>query len=62
MALPLRPRDQTIGGLNLFHDGADPVPAASQRLAQALADVAAIGILQQRSAHRSAMLAERAWG
>ncbi len=57
-ALPLRLRDQTIGGLNLFHDGADPVPAADQRLAQALADVATIGILQQRSAHRSALLAE----
>jgi hypothetical protein len=50
MALPLRPRGQTIGGLNLFHDGADPVPAAGQRLAQTLADVAAIGILQQRPA------------
>jgi GAF domain-containing protein len=57
-ALPLRLRDQTIGGLNLFRDAAGPVPAADQRLAQALADVATIGILQQRSAHRSAMLAE----
>jgi GAF domain len=56
-ALPLRLRDHTIGGLNLFHDGAGPVPAADQRLAQALADVATIGILQQRSAHRSARLA-----
>ena len=58
-ALPLRLRDQTIGGLNLFHDGADQVPATDQRLAQALADVATIGILQQRSSHRSARLAEQ---
>ncbi|HWG60591.1 MAG TPA: GAF and ANTAR domain-containing protein [Streptosporangiaceae bacterium] len=58
-ALPLRLRERTIGGLNLFHDHADPVPAAEQRLAQALADVATIGILQQRSAHRSAVLAEQ---
>jgi GAF domain-containing protein len=57
-ALPLRLRDQTIGGLNLFRDGVGPVPDADQRLAQALADVATIGILQQRSAHRSARLAE----
>jgi hypothetical protein len=58
VALPLRLRDQTIGGLNLFRDGVGPVPDTDQRLAQALADVATIGILQQRSAHRSAMLAE----
>jgi transcriptional regulator with GAF, ATPase, and Fis domain len=58
VALPLRLRDQTIGGLNLFDGHAKPVPAADQRLAQALADVATIGILQQRSTHRSAMLAE----
>ena len=57
-ALPLRLRDHTIGGLNLFDGHSDPVPAADQRIAQALADVATIGILQQRSAHRSAMLAE----
>ena len=58
VALPLRLREQTIGGLNLFSDRPGVMPAADQRLAQALADVATIGILQQRSAHRSAMLAE----
>jgi len=57
-ALPLRLRDQTIGGLNLFDGRTEPVPAADQRIAQALADVATIGILQQRSAHRSTRLAE----
>jgi GAF domain-containing protein len=59
-ALPLRLRLQTIGGLNLFHGhDAVPIPAADQRAAQALADVATIGILQQRSVHRSTMLAEQ---
>ena len=58
VALPMRLRDQTIGGLNLFDDRAILVPQEDQQLAQALADVATIGILQQRSAQRSALLAE----
>jgi GAF domain-containing protein len=57
-ALPLRLRDQTIGGLNLFGGRAVPVSPQDQRLAQALADVATIGILQQRSVKASGMLAE----
>ena len=58
-AVPMRLRAQAIGTLNLFHDRAGPVPPADQHLAQALADVATIGILQQRSAHRSSMLTEQ---
>ncbi len=58
VTLPMRLREQTIGGLNLFDDRAVLVPPDDQRLAQALADVATIGILQQRSAQRSALLAE----
>lgn len=58
-ALPLRLRHQTIGALNLFKLEAEAVPAADQRLAQALADVATIGILQRRSAHRSSVVAEQ---
>ena len=56
-ALPLRLREQTIGGLNLFGGRGGPVSPENQRLAQALADVATIGILQQRSAQRTTMLA-----
>jgi GAF domain-containing protein len=58
-ALPLRLRSVTIGALNLARDVEGELPVADQRLAQALADVATIGILQQRSAHRSARLAEQ---
>jgi GAF domain-containing protein len=57
-AVPLRLRTQTIGALNMFHS-AHPVPVNDRRLAQALADVATIGILQRRSTHRSAMMAEQ---
>jgi GAF domain-containing protein len=58
-AVPLRLRDQIIGGLNLFMDSPYEVPARDRRVAQALADVATIGILQQRSLHRSHVLSEQ---
>jgi GAF domain-containing protein len=58
-ALPLRLRDQVIGGLNLFMVSPREVPLNDRRLAQALADVATIGILQQRSLHRSHVLSEQ---
>jgi len=58
-AVPLRLRDQIIGGLNLFMDTPREVPPGDRQLAQALADVATIGILQQRSLHRSHVLSEQ---
>lgn len=59
VALPLRLRNETIGGLNMFDVGTVRMTEEDRRLAQALADVATIGILQQRSIHRSAVLAEQ---
>ncbi len=58
-ALPMRLRDQVIGALNLFR--ATPVlfEPADLRIAQALADVATIGLLQERSLRRSETMAEQ---
>ena len=58
-ALPMRLRRDTIGSLNLFTTGRPPMPENEQRIAQALADVATIGIMQQRSISRSSQLAEQ---
>jgi transcriptional regulator with GAF, ATPase, and Fis domain len=59
VALPLRLRDQTIGALNLFGERAELISANDQRVAQALADVATIGILQWRASHHAATVAEQ---
>jgi GAF domain-containing protein len=58
-ALPMRLRDQVIGALNLF--GAEPGPfeTADLRIAQALADVATIGLLHERNVRRSETVAEQ---
>ncbi|HZC72999.1 MAG TPA: GAF and ANTAR domain-containing protein [Jatrophihabitans sp.] len=58
-ALPMRLRAETIGALNLFHRRPAALTDAGLRLAQGLADVATIGILQQRAIQRGADLADQ---
>jgi GAF domain-containing protein len=58
-AMPMRLRDQIIGALNLFRDTPDPFDPADLRIGQALADVATIGLLQERNLRRSETVAEQ---
>jgi hypothetical protein len=61
-ALPLRLRSQVVGSLNLFHAGTAGLDSAGLRMAQALADAATIGILQQRTVRRGEVAAAQLQG
>jgi transcriptional regulator with GAF, ATPase, and Fis domain len=52
-ALPMRLRDELIGALNLFSNTPAALDDDDVRLAQAMADVATIGILQERAIHQA---------
>ena len=56
-ALPLRLRSTVIGALNLFSARPGPLGDADVRVGQALADIATIGILAQRTMHQAELLA-----
>lgn len=56
-ALPLRLRETVIGSLNLFRTEPGPLPEDDIRVGQALADVATISILAQRSRAQADLLA-----
>jgi GAF domain-containing protein len=58
-AVPLRLRSQVIGAMNLFCVDAMTLDDRDLALAQALADVATIGLLQERAVHQSDLLAEQ---
>ena len=57
--VPLRLRDEVIGALGLFHTDVGPLEDDDVQAAQALADIATIGILQQRTIARGEILAEQ---
>lgn len=58
-ALPLRLRGEAIGAMNLFHSHPGRLPEADLALGQALADVATIGILSERTIRRGEILTEQ---
>ncbi|MBW8751753.1 MAG: GAF and ANTAR domain-containing protein, partial [Propionibacteriales bacterium] len=55
--IPMRLREDTIGALNLFIASPQQLSAFDRRLAQAMADVATIGILQHRAVDHVSTLA-----
>ena len=58
-AIPMRVRDLSIGALNLFDHDSHALDPAKIRVAQALADMATIAIIQHRGAHRHEDLSQR---
>jgi transcriptional regulator with GAF, ATPase, and Fis domain len=58
-ALPMRLREQIIGALNLFRAAPGPFDPAAIGIGQALADVATISLLHERSMRRSDTLNEQ---
>jgi transcriptional regulator with GAF, ATPase, and Fis domain len=61
-ALPLRLRSEVIGVLNLFSTAPGPLDRRNIRIGQAMADVATIGLLQQRAIRERQVLAEQLQG
>jgi transcriptional regulator with GAF, ATPase, and Fis domain len=58
-ALPMHLRAEVIGTLNLLRSAPGALPDADQVAAQALADVATIGILQHRAAEEHRLVADQ---
>ncbi len=58
-AVPMRLRDEVIGALTLLHAEPVAIEESSIALGQALADIATIGILQQRAVHREEIVFEQ---
>lgn len=58
-AIPMRLRPRTIGALNLFRTAVGELTAEDAAIGQALADVATIGILQERAVRENAVVNEQ---
>jgi GAF domain-containing protein len=61
-AFPMRLRDHIIGALNLFGSADSLFDAADVRVVQALADVATIALMQERTIRRAEELTEQLQG
>jgi hypothetical protein len=61
-ALPMRLRGQIIGAVNVFSSDATALTASEIEVGQALADVATVGLLQERSLREARLLNEQLQG
>ena len=61
-AVPLRLRDRVIGALNLFGEDTGHLDPDDVKIIQALADVATISLLQERTINRGEALTEQLQG
>ena len=58
-AIPLRLRDSVVGAMNLFCVGTSTLGDEEVALGRALADIATIGLLQERAVRQSGLIAEQ---
>ena len=56
-AVPLRVRTDMIGALNLFRGSDEPFTGTEMEIAQAMAEMAAIGLIQERALRERNLLA-----
>jgi GAF domain-containing protein len=61
-AIPLRLRKQVIGALNLFGADTGALAPGDVKVLQALADIATIGLMQERIIHRGQQITEQLQG
>ncbi len=58
-ALPMRLRSEVIGALNLFHIDPNALAPEVTRISQAMADVASIGLIHERSLRQQDILVDQ---
>jgi transcriptional regulator with GAF, ATPase, and Fis domain len=61
-AFPMRLRTEVIGAMGIFSTAAGRFDDSDAQILQALADVATIGLLQERTIHRAEVLTEQLQG